>query len=101
MASCQSEPCPFNQIDVTDGVVTYLSSDGPYRYTVYVLIIVFIRIVSCLLFTGFLPKDKEECTAWNEIGEKSGGKYVNAVLSLSLIMIFITVINYYAILIKG
>jgi hypothetical protein len=89
-AGCSTEPCSPNTVDVTS-VEAYIASDGPYRFTVYGLVLIVISIVACLVFTPYLPASKEQCHEWMRRGNISGDNesrgYVVMVLSSITIVV--------------
>jgi hypothetical protein len=48
------------------------ATNGPFKYTVYMITLMSISIIACLVFTPFLPRSVEDCHALKERGEKLG-----------------------------
>ena len=70
-AACSSDNCPSNTVDVNDAD-SYNNSDGPNKFQNYTFMILGINLVGMILFTPFLPKQKEECHEWRKRGEAAG-----------------------------
>jgi len=64
--------CESNQVNL-NSEDTYRDTNGPRQFTYYQLLILGINIVSVLIFTNFLPRQKDECHEWKMLGES--GKY--------------------------
>lgn len=82
-AACDTQPCPDNTVDLTDHD-TYESSNGPRKFQNYTFLILAINLVGMLIFTPFLPKQKEQCHEWRIRGEKSGHSRMIGYASLIL-----------------
>jgi hypothetical protein len=67
----QSGECLRDEIDITSDIA-FDSTKGPYRFTVYTVVLISISIVTCLIFTRFLPKSKLQCEEWKKKGELVG-----------------------------
>ena len=71
---CQNEDpdtCGSNTVALAS-VQSYEDSDGPSRFANYTFLIIGIQILGTLVFTPFLPRSKEECHEWRELGIKAG-----------------------------
>ena len=68
--------CTVNEVNVTS-VASYIASNGPTRFTDYSLFILGINLVSLVMFTSFLPRQKAECHEWRKKGE-SGQFFLSA-----------------------
>ena len=88
--ACEDTPCPSNQVDVSDGGTGFDNSNGPSRYTNYLLVLLAITFVSTLLFTPLLPDSKAQCHEWRDAGIKAGlSKRIGYIsLFLSVFMVF-------------
>ena len=64
--SCSSHEVSINSPQDFD------RTNGPIRYTRYCLILIFISITCCCIFVQFLPKSKQQCHEWKELGERIG-----------------------------
>ena len=89
--SCSNDDgCGADTVCTTDEQC-FRDSDGPWRYTQYCLIISGIGIGACILFTPFLPKSKEQCHEWRELGEKAGESVTRAKVALFMVVVVISV----------
>lgn len=70
---------------------SFNDSDGPARYTNYTLLLTGISILGAIIFTPFLPKSKEECHEWRDLGEKLGTSLMRGKLSMGLAVVVIGV----------
>jgi amino acid transporter len=68
-AGCTSSPCPPNTVDLNN----FDASDGPRRFSLYTLVITSIAVSGALLFTRFLPRQREQCHEWKKEGEEQTG----------------------------
>jgi hypothetical protein len=66
-----SNNCPDNTVDI-NGVNGYEASDGPNKFAEYTYMLLAINIAGTILFTQFLPKQKDECHEWRKKGEMMG-----------------------------
>jgi hypothetical protein len=66
------DSCLSQQINLHDQE-TYEDTNGPRKFTNYQLVVLSVNIVSMLIFTEFLPRQKDECQRWKELGEN--GKF--------------------------
>ena len=89
-AGCTSETCPSNTVAVSNAS-SFNASDGPYRFTVYTLVLTCISITATLIFTPLLPRDKAQCHVWKAEGEKYGNSTVRGYFTLSLCVITVAV----------
>ena len=55
--------CPNNQVDITS-VYGFDHTNGPSRFAKYTLVLTSVSIICCLIFTPFLPRDKDQCHEW-------------------------------------
>jgi hypothetical protein len=69
------DSCQSHQINLHNQE-TYEDTDGPRKFTNYQLVLLSLNIVSMLIFTEFLPRQKDECKSWKELGE-SGKFYLS------------------------
>ena len=77
-SGCQDENgCPSDTVDTTSST-NFEASDGPYRFTIYCLVLTVIMVVGLIVFTPFLPGSKAECEEWCLIGEQSGNSLSRA-----------------------
>ena len=76
--------CPANQVDIVDGRQGFNSSHGPRRFTIYACSLIAASILFTLVFTPFLPRDREECRKWREEGIRKGAQVLNGIVSSSL-----------------
>lgn len=60
--------CESHQVNLYD-YDSFKDSNGPTKFTNYQLVILAINIVGMLLFTQFLPRQKDECAKWKLLGE--------------------------------
>lgn len=60
--------CKGNQVN-TYSFSTYRHTDGPQKFTTYSLFVLGISLASLFVFTPFLPRTKQECAEWKELGE--------------------------------
>jgi hypothetical protein len=51
-------------VDIYDGGAGFEQSNGKYLYATYTLVMLTISITATLIFTQFLPKDKDEAQEW-------------------------------------
>lgn len=95
-AGCTNQPCSTGTVDITD-TESFEASNGPWRFTTYSLTLIAISVTSSLLFTPFLPKNKEQCHEWQLRGQlKKGGRLRGyAVLALSVATITVSRIPLY------
>ena len=71
-SGCTSDDgCPSDAVDVTS-VDAFTNSNGPYRFTLYCVMLQCVAIAAGLIFIPFLPTGKAQCTEWKEAGERSG-----------------------------
>jgi hypothetical protein len=70
------QPCPSDTVDLT----SFDASGGPGRYRDYTLAVTGISVVSTLVFTPFLPRQKEQCREWGAEGEARGGSCLRGAL---------------------
>jgi hypothetical protein len=82
-AVCDSEPCPADSVDVTS-VEAYISSGGPGKFERYTYLVLGINLIGLLIFTMFLPRQKEECHEWRIRGELAGNSRLVGYLSIAL-----------------
>jgi len=57
---CQRNPRAVNLASVE----TFFGSNGPNQFMIYSVVMFAINIVSCAMFTRFLPKSREQCRVW-------------------------------------
>jgi hypothetical protein len=76
-----SNNCPNDTVDI-NGVNGYLASGGPTKFANYTYMLLGINIASTLIFTMFLPKQKEECHEWRKKGEAMGQSRVVGYISV-------------------
>jgi hypothetical protein len=71
-SGCSDEDgCPSDTVDTTS-VEAFVHSNGPWRFSMYCIFLCVVGIAAALVFTPFLPKDKQQCQEWKELGEQSG-----------------------------
>ncbi len=70
-SNTNSTACGPNYVDV-DGVSNYLATNGPTKFSNYTYLIIAINLAGTLVFTQFLPQQKEQCHEWRREGEKRG-----------------------------
>lgn len=70
-AVCNQQPCPSNSVDVTSAEA-FNASDGPSKFSNYTYLVLGVNVAGLLIFTPFLPRQKEECHEWRIRGELSG-----------------------------
>lgn len=84
----KAESCNGNDysdcINVTD-VSGYLTSNGPYLYTRYSIILILIGAFALVAFTPFLPSSVAECHARKEWGNNIGWKRARVGATLTLV----------------
>jgi len=80
---CTVQPCRSNTVDLTS-TDSYLSTQGPWRFTCYTLLLIITSISATLLFVKFLPRTKEQCHEWKEIGDFSGNRTIRGAIGLLL-----------------
>jgi len=83
-AVCTSaESCSPDTVDVSSPSA-FVQSNGPPNFTNYCLVITAIGLVSCVIFTQFLPSGVLQCQEWKELGERAGSSSVRGFAALSL-----------------
>lgn len=73
-AACSNDDgaqCSDHQVDVA-GSAAFNSSDGPRKFAEYTLLVLLINVLGTLLFTPFLPRQKDQCVEWRRRGEEAG-----------------------------
>jgi hypothetical protein len=66
------DSCQSHQVNLNDEN-TYDETNGPRKFTNYQLVVLSVNIISMFIFTQFLPRQKDECQSWKELGES--GKF--------------------------
>ena len=61
--------CESHQVNLYD-YDSFKDSDGPTKFTNYQLLILSINVGGMLIFTNFLPRQKDECAKWKLMGER-------------------------------
>jgi hypothetical protein len=51
-------------VDIYDGSAGFDQSSGPKLYATYTIVVIIISIAATLVFTQFLPKDKDQAQEW-------------------------------------
>jgi hypothetical protein len=82
VVACTEQPCPSDQVDVSGSQEAFNDSNGPDRYTSYLLVLLSISVVCTIIFTPFLPKDKAECHEWRKQGIEKGNSFTYGIISL-------------------
>lgn len=82
-AGCKSSTCPSNTVSIHDAA-SFEASNGPQRFTTYCILLIIISIISCVIFTQFLPKSKEQCHEWKKIGDEQGTNRIRGFIALFL-----------------
>lgn len=85
--------CGSHTVD-TSSPDAFKDSDGPARFTRYALVLNSISIVAVCCFVWFLPRNKDECHAWKEEGEKLGTSEKRGRITLALVVI-VMVVSWY------
>jgi hypothetical protein len=80
--------CPSNTVDTTSQEA-FVDSNGPWRFTMYCIMLSVVGIVAAFVFTPFLPKDKAQCQEWKLLGEQSGEARGRARGYITLIICFL------------
>mmetsp|Transcript_10607 Transcript_10607/g.10252 ORF Transcript_10607/g.10252 Transcript_10607/m.10252 type:complete len:546 (+) Transcript_10607:171-1808(+) len=88
-----TDGCPKDQVDITNGA-KFDQSNGPYRFTVYSIVLMAISISCCMFFTVFFPRSKKECEEWRIKGKKSQGDALRGCLAVALALAIILVYLY-------
>ena len=70
---------------------SYVDSDGPARFTKYTLVLNAISVIMVSVFVRFLPRTKEECQEWKELGEQLGTSTNRGRLTLAMVTVVIIV----------
>jgi hypothetical protein len=60
-----SGSCPSDEVNVSS-MDAYKSSGGPSKFTQYSLLIFVINVFGILVFTRFLPRQKDQCREWRD-----------------------------------
>lgn len=86
-------PCPSSSVNV-NSQSGFNATDGPYRYTIYCIVVSSVSVGCCLLFTQFLPASKEQCLEWKIEGEKAGASNKRGMISIiiSVIVVLVSII---------
>jgi len=73
LAPLRSNVCqaPSGQCATGAGVdvyskATYFATDGPDKFTNYTLVIFAVNMAGILIFTPFLPRQKDQCAEWRD-----------------------------------
>ena len=72
-------------------VDSYVASDGPARFTRYTLVLNAISVVMVSLFVWFLPRTKQECHEWKDLGEQLGTSTTRGRITLAMVTVVIVV----------
>ncbi len=75
----------------TTTVDSYVASDGPARFTRYTLVLNAISVVMVSLFVWFLPRTKQECHEWKDLGEQLGTSTTRGRITLAMVTVVIVV----------
>jgi hypothetical protein len=81
--------CPSNTVDVTS-IANFEASDGPAKFANYTYLVLGINVLGLILFTQFLPRQKEECNEWRIKGEMSGHNRLIGYASILVATVSIT-----------
>jgi hypothetical protein len=57
---CERNPRAVN----LSSIESFFGSNGPNQFMIYSVVMFAINIVSCAIFTRFLPKSREQCRVW-------------------------------------
>ena len=66
VCSAASGVCPSGAGVNLYSKYTYFSTDGPSKFTRYALLVFFINVVGIVIFTPFLPRQKDQCAVWRD-----------------------------------
>ena len=58
-----SGTCPHDEVN-TSSAYNYFKTDGPNKFMAYTLLIFVINLCGIAVFTGFLPRQKDQCEEW-------------------------------------
>ena len=82
--TCNEAPCNAGLVDTTSAAA-FESTDGPWRYTKYCLVVQAISMFFCICSTQFLPGSLKECHEWKVRGIAAGNQtkfaYASAIIS--------------------
>lgn len=73
---------------------TFKASDGPAKFAKYQLVILAINIVSMLFFTQFLPRQKNECREWKQLGESGKFRFSSETVGKVSTCIAVIIVSY-------
>lgn len=73
--------CPTDSVSTVD-IVGFEASHGPSRFAHYTMVLTLLGLISCLIFTPFLPASSEECHVWKRTGEVLGSSSFRGGVSL-------------------
>jgi hypothetical protein len=85
--------CGDSTVD-TDSPSAFKDSGGPWRFTQYCLVLQAISVVSVVVFARFLPRSKQMCHDWKEMGEKMGTSDTRGKVTLAIVTITMLVSQY-------
>jgi hypothetical protein len=79
--------CDLSTSVVVTSKDSFEASDGPNRFRNYALLLFGITLAACLVFTPFLPRSKDECKQWKELGHKAGCSETRGKVALALCVV--------------
>ncbi|CAM9659315.1 unnamed protein product [Ectocarpus fasciculatus] len=86
---CEEDDCPSNSVDVTSEEA-FEASDGPARFTHYQVLLMGISIVANIIFTQFLPTQKDQCEEWKKKGEEMGQSTLRGYVTLTMCVVVVS-----------
>jgi hypothetical protein len=85
--------CEASQVNLYN-FDNYKETDGPAKFTKYQLLILGINVISCIVFTRYLPRQKDECQEWKLLGQ-SGHFFLSSLTVGRLsVIIAVTIVTY-------
>ena len=82
---CSASTCSADTVNLNN----FDGTDGPWRFTSYLLVLTAVAVASSLVFTPFLPGNKDQCRVWKAEGDASGSSWFRGCASLSVVVLIV------------